>query len=606
MQVGDRIGDYEIVKVIGAGGMGQVFQVRNTLSERVEAMKVALSNLEGNQEALARFQREIKLQAALDHPNIAKLYTAMSYGNQLLMFMEFVTGDSLSKMAENGPLPVKSVLDWATQALDALGYAHGKGVVHRDIKPANIMVTQEGVVKLMDFGIARAKSDRKLTQTGSAVGSLYYMSPEQIKGTEPDPRSDLYSFGITLYELVTGKRPFAGNSDFQIMSAHLQESPAPPIDVVPGVPTDLSDIILMAIAKDPESRFQSAQAFRAALANVQPGAASTAVGPAATATTKAASDDATVVMAPRPQAVKPSDAPTVVAARPATPPQPAPVQQQRPPQSPLQPPPMAQQPAAMSSPMPAAQAMPAPPPASRRGMYMAIGGVATLVVIALAVTQGPKMFNSGSTDAQTQVPATTSAPAPSATPAAQQATPAPAAVATPAPAPAPAAVPTPAPAAKQVTPTPTARPAVAAIPQAIPQTSPQQAARPAQAAPQATPPPPQPVASQPPAQPVPAPAAQPAPARAAAPSPELNELRERYNLVSIRASTAKAGIESMQQQMSRQGLNLRADIREANTRMDYMLQESMASIRAGDVDGGKRNIQMAERALEQVEKFLGR
>ncbi|MEQ1884447.1 MAG: serine/threonine-protein kinase [Bryobacteraceae bacterium] len=583
MQVGDRIGDYEVVKVIGAGGMGQVYQVRNTLSERVEAMKVALSNLEGNQEALARFQREIKLQAALDHPNIAKLYTAMSYGNQLLMFMEFVTGDSLSKMAENGPLPVKSVIDWAMQALDALSYAHGKGVVHRDIKPANIMVTHEGVVKLMDFGIARAKSDRKLTQTGSAVGSLFYMSPEQIKGTEPDPRSDLYSFGITLYELVTGKRPFAGNSDFQIMSAHLQESPAPPIDVVPGVPSDLSEIILMAIAKDPESRFQSAQAFRAALANVELGSASAAPAkPAGTAATKTASDDATAVMATRPQPAKASDAPTVAVPRPPSPPQP--VQQQRPPQPPPQP-----------APMPPSQAMPAPPPSSRRGMYMAIGGIAALAVVAIALTQGPKMFNSGSSDAQTS-PATTSTPSATPAPAAQQAAPAP--VATPA-APAPAAVPTPVPAAKQVA--PAARP----VPAATPQATPQQAARPVQqAAPQATPPPPQPVAAQPPAQP--ALAAQPAPARAAAPSPELNDLRERYNLVSIRASTAKAGVESMQQQMSRQGLNLRADVREANTRMDYMLQESMASIRSGDVEGGKRNLQMAERALEQIEKFLGR
>ena len=296
MNIGDRIGDYEIVQVIGAGGMGQVFKVRNTLSERVEAMKVALSNLEGSQEALERFQREIKVQAALDHPNIAKLHTAMTYGNQLLMFMEFVEGDSLSKMVEAGPLPIASVTGYAAQALDALGYAHSKGVVHRDIKPANIMATPSGVIKLMDFGIARAKTDRKLTQTGSAVGSLYYMSPEQIRGADPDPRSDLYSFGITMYELVTGKRPFAGNSDFQIMSAHLQESPAPPIDVVPGVSAELSDIILMAIAKDPDERFQSAQAFRAALMSVNVAAAPAPVAAPAKAT--AASPDATAPSSP--------------------------------------------------------------------------------------------------------------------------------------------------------------------------------------------------------------------------------------------------------------------------------------------------------------------
>jgi serine/threonine protein kinase len=593
MQIGDRIGDYEVVQVIGAGGMGQVFKVRNTLSERVEAMKVALANLEGNQEALERFQREIKVQAGLDHPNIAKLYTAMRYANQLLMFMEFVEGDSLSKMAEAGPMPVASIINYATQALDALSYAHSKGVVHRDIKPANIMVTHTGVVKLMDFGIARAKTDRKLTQTGSAVGSLYYMSPEQIRGGEPDPRSDLYSFGITLYELVTGKRPFAGNSDFQIMSAHLQESPAPPIDIVPGVPGDLNDIILMAIAKNPESRFQSAQAFRSALENVKADSAPAAAPakPTGGRSKSGGADDATVVMAPKPQAPRPSAPPPAV---PTTAP---PV--------PTSPPAHSAPPANQAASQTPTPAMPAPPQ-SRRGLYMVIGGVATLLVIAVAAIEGPKMFQSGSSDAQTQpggVPAAApvAAPAPAVPQASQpaQTVPPPPPVAQPASAQ--ATIPSPTRVPAQAAPPPPARQAVPAP--AIPaRQAPPPVQQVAQPAPQAIPQPvPQPVPQQtPPAAPA------PAPVRAAAPSPELNELRERYNLVSIRASTAKSGLESMQQQMSRQGLNLRADIREASTRMDYMMQESMASIRSGDVDGGKRNLQMAERALEQIEKFLGR
>ncbi len=155
------------------------------------------------------------------------------------------------------------------QVLAALDYAHARGVVHRDIKPANMMLTPEGVVKLMDFGIARSSADHKLTQTGTTVGSLYYMSPEQIQGvTAPDARSDLYSVGVSLYELVTGKRPFDGDSQFAIMSAHLQGTPVPPVSVDPRLPQLLNDVILMSVAKDANARFQTAGALRNALSNV--------------------------------------------------------------------------------------------------------------------------------------------------------------------------------------------------------------------------------------------------------------------------------------------------------------------------------------------------
>ena len=265
MNIGERIGDYEIIQILGAGGMGQVYKVRNVLSDRIEAMKVLLPNLEGDPGLADRFLNEIKVQATLDHPNIAKLHTAMRSGNQLVMVMEFVDGTSLAQVLQRGPLPPSTAAAYASQVLDALGYAHAHGVIHRDIKPANIMLAADGHIKLMDFGIARVQADRRLTQTGSTVGSLFYMSPEQIKGGDPDGRSDLYSLGITMYEMVTGRRPFLGDSDFQIMSAHLQQAPMAPIEVIPGIPSALSDIILMAIEKDPAARFQSAEAFRAAL-----------------------------------------------------------------------------------------------------------------------------------------------------------------------------------------------------------------------------------------------------------------------------------------------------------------------------------------------------
>jgi serine/threonine-protein kinase len=270
LNVGDVVGDYQVVGILGAGGMGQVYKVRNMISDRVEALKILLPNLEADPELADRFLREIKVQASLDHPNIAALHTAQRVGNQLLMFMEFVEGESLESLMQRGPLPAAYGVNYIGQVASALAYAHARGVIHRDIKPANMMLTPDGTVKLMDFGIAKAAADRRLTQTGHTVGSLYYMSPEQINGAQNlDGRSDLYSLGVALYEVVTGRRPFQGDSDYSIMAAHLQSTPVPPIQIDPSVPAPLNQIILTAIAKNPAQRFQSADAFRAALESVQ-------------------------------------------------------------------------------------------------------------------------------------------------------------------------------------------------------------------------------------------------------------------------------------------------------------------------------------------------
>jgi serine/threonine-protein kinase len=332
-EIGQRIGDYQIVGILGAGGMGKVYKVRNTISERVEAMKVLLPNLQSDPELADRFMREIKVQASLEHPNIAALRTAMRVDNQLVMIMEYVEGQAIEAMLQNGPLPVDCALDYMSQVLSALGYAHARGVVHRDIKPANMMVTTQGQMKLMDFGIAKLTQDRKLTQTGHTVGSLYYMSPEQIQGAALDARSDLYSLGVSFYEMVTGRRPFQGDSDYSIMAAHLQQQPVPPLQLDPRLPGVLNEIILMSIAKEPAQRFQSAEAFKAAIDNVR-----RTLGGA----------PAQAPAAPRPQAAP----------------------------APLPPPP--------------------PPPASassgKRGLYIALGSLVTLAVIVLAAMQLPKFF----------------------------------------------------------------------------------------------------------------------------------------------------------------------------------------------------------------------
>jgi serine/threonine-protein kinase len=281
LEIGSTIGDYQVVGILGAGGMGQVYKVRNVISDRVEAMKVLLPDLVNQPDLADRFLREIKVQGSLEHPNIAALHTAVRVENQLLMLMEFVEGITLDQKLKDGPLPAAEAVNYVMQVLSALEYAHARGVVHRDIKPANMMLTSGGVVKLMDFGIARSSADHKLTQTGTTVGSLYYMSPEQIQGVAaPDARSDLYSVGVSLYELVTGRRPFDGDSQFAIMSAHLAGTPVPPVTVDPRLPKMLNDVILMSVAKEAGERFQTAAALRNALANVASGMQPTAALPA--------------------------------------------------------------------------------------------------------------------------------------------------------------------------------------------------------------------------------------------------------------------------------------------------------------------------------------
>jgi len=315
-QTGRRVGDYEILDELGSGGMGRVYRVRNVISDRIEAMKVLLPDLAGRQELAARFLREIKLLATLNHPNIAALRTALTLDNQLVMIMEYVEGTTVASRLERGPIPVPEALNYIDQVLSALSYAHQLHVVHRDIKPANMMVTPAGVVKLMDFGLAHGGNDGSpslsLTVAGTTLGSLNYMSPEQVKGQAADERSDLYSLGISLYEMVTGQRPFQADSAFTIMTAHVREAPKPPLALQPGLPPALNEIILMAIAKDPAARFQSADAFRNAVnqAQLSPGAqvaAPSKPAPVATVAAIPLHDAPTLPAAPVPSVPPPAE-----------------------------------------------------------------------------------------------------------------------------------------------------------------------------------------------------------------------------------------------------------------------------------------------------------
>ncbi len=267
---GARKGDYLILGTLGAGGMGKVYKVRNTLSDRVEAMKVLLPDLSEQQELADRFLREIKVLASLNHPNIAELRTALTIGNQLVMIMEYVEGTTLASRLQQGDVRYADALVYFDQVLAALACAHSQRIVHRDIKPANIMLAPFGVVKLMDFGIARSGNDMGLTMTGTTLGSVAYMSPEQVRCEPLDGRSDLYSVGVSLYETITGQRPYVSDNNFEVMQAHLQVPPTAPIDLKSDIPPGLNQLILMAMAKNPAQRFQTADAMRGALRSVAP------------------------------------------------------------------------------------------------------------------------------------------------------------------------------------------------------------------------------------------------------------------------------------------------------------------------------------------------
>ena len=259
--VGDQVGDYEVIGNLGAGGIGQVYQVRHSISQRIEAMKVLLSVQTGGEEVGERFLREIRVLASLDHPNIAALHTAFRHSGQMIMIMEFVEGVTLRAKLGSGSILMSQSLDYMRQVLSGLAFAHSKGVVHRDIKPSNIMVTGRDRVKLLDFGLAFQGLGSDITRTGLILGSLHYMSPEQVMGERVDARSDIYSVGVTLYQLLTGRAPIDGSSEFAIASGHLKETPPDPASINPNIPAKLCAIVMKSMAKSPDDRFQTADHF---------------------------------------------------------------------------------------------------------------------------------------------------------------------------------------------------------------------------------------------------------------------------------------------------------------------------------------------------------
>jgi serine/threonine-protein kinase len=265
---GQLMMDHEVIGELGSGGMGKVYRVRNLITGRVEALKLLRGDFNSASESGRRFLQEIKICAALDHPNIVALRTAFRWKGRIAMVMEFVEGMSLEKRMASGGLTLTAAIACVEQTLQALAYAHGQGVVHRDIKPANMICGPCGKTKLLDFGLAKEFQASSMTTLGRVMGSVDYMSPEQIQGAVVDQRTDIYSMGVTLYELATGVKPFHGPSDYSIMAAHLNTPVRPPLEISSKIPWALNEIILIAMNKSPDFRFQSAQAFRTALQSI--------------------------------------------------------------------------------------------------------------------------------------------------------------------------------------------------------------------------------------------------------------------------------------------------------------------------------------------------
>ena len=270
---GARLGHYVIVAPLGAGGMGEVYRAHDTRLQRDVALKALPAQVASDPSHLRRLQREAKAIAALNHPNIVTLHTFEEVDGVHFLTMELVDGESLNHALARGGLPLSRILNLAQSLTDALVAAHEKGVVHRDLKPSNVMVTKDGLVKVLDFGLAKlsvtgtaadadATQATTLTNPGQVMGTLPYMAPEQLRGERVDERTDIFALGVVLYELATGRRPFTGKSPSDVTSSILRDPPVPATSVRAELPRDLGRLIDRCLEKDPEHRFQTAKDIR--------------------------------------------------------------------------------------------------------------------------------------------------------------------------------------------------------------------------------------------------------------------------------------------------------------------------------------------------------
>ena len=269
-------GRYRIMRKLGSGGMADVYLAEDEELGRRVAIKILNDKYAPDDQFVERFRREAKNAAGLSHPNIVSIYDRGEAEGTYYIAMEYLDGRSLKELVvARGPLPIPDAIAATRQVLSALRFAHRKGVVHRDIKPHNVMADADGRLKVTDFGIARAGVSQ-MTEAGSIIGTAQYLSPEQARGAPVDQRSDLYSIGIVLYEMLTGQVPFTGESPVEIAMKHLSDPPRPPSLLRTDIPPDLDMVVLRALAKNPEDRFQTAEEMDAELGRVAAGVGVTA------------------------------------------------------------------------------------------------------------------------------------------------------------------------------------------------------------------------------------------------------------------------------------------------------------------------------------------
>ena len=250
---------YEILEVIGTGGMAVVYKAKCHRLNRLVAIKILKDEFSKDEEFRRRFQAESQSVAMLSHPNIVSIYDVSVRDDLKYIVMERVDGITLKNyMNSRGPLPPKEIMNYTAQILRALDHAHSKGIIHRDIKPQNIMLLKNGKIKVTDFGIAKLPNAETVTMTDKAIGTVYYISPEQASGKKIDPRSDIYSLGVVMYEMATGKLPFVADSPVSVALMQVNNQPRPPREILPSVPPGVEAMILTAMEKDPDKRFQSA------------------------------------------------------------------------------------------------------------------------------------------------------------------------------------------------------------------------------------------------------------------------------------------------------------------------------------------------------------